>query len=246
MKQKQIPTTNQSSLSKFIAQAGVCARRKAVDLIKEGLVTVNNITVHEPGFKLNATDLVTVRAIPIKQPQKVYILLNKPKDCITTSSDERGRKTVMDLFKNQLSERIYPVGRLDRNTTGVLLLTNDGELAEQLAHPRNEIAKTYNVKLNRSLAPGDLLRIKEGVRLEDGVAQIDYINYLQKRSELIVELHCGKNRIIRRLFEELGYEVIKLDRAAYAGVTKQKLLSGQWRHLFHDEIQQLKKCILQK
>lgn len=232
---------NNSSLSKYIAQAGICARRKAVDLIKEGQVTVNAVTIYEPGYKLTLADQVFVRGqMIVAAPEKVYIVMNKPKDYITTLSDEANRKTVMQLLKNSISERIYPIGRLDRTTTGVLLFTNDGQLAQELAHPKYEIQKSYFVTLNRSLSFADFALIQKGIELYDGFVKVDFIEYVGKKSELIVDIHSGKNRIIRRIFESLEYEVTKLDRISFAGITKKGLLSGSWRFLNSHEISLLK------
>jgi 23S rRNA pseudouridine2605 synthase len=237
---KQTAVNPLPSLTKYIAQTGVCSRRKAVDLIQERSVLVNNAVMTEAGYRVKSTDMVVVKGEPVRQPKKVYILLNKPKDYITTLADERGRKIVTDLLMPHVRERVYPVGRLDRSTTGVLFLTNDGELAQKLSHPRYEIAKVYHITLNNSLTHQDFMAIKEGVRLYDGLVTVDYIEYMHKKSDIIIEIHTGKNRIIRRLFEHLGYQVKKLDRVQYAGLTKTGLTVGNWRFLSPAEVHALK------
>lgn len=232
----------QTSLSKFVAQAGIASRRKVVDLIRQGLIKVNGAIIKEPGYKLQSDDRVTYHDQVLKvAKQKIYILINKPKDYITTVSDEKGRKTVMDIIKNAIGQRLYPVGRLDRNTTGLLILTNDGQFAQKLSHPRYEVQKTYAVTLNRILHKDDYEKIKEGFDLEDGFIKVDAIQYAARspRSHIKVVLHSGKNRIVRRIFEHLGYEVVKLDRMEYAGLTKRGLLVGDWRYLTDDEVESL-------
>jgi 23S rRNA pseudouridine2605 synthase len=237
---KQVAVNPLPSLTKYIAQTGVCSRRKAVDLIQERAVLVNNAVMTEGGYRVKPTDMVVVKGEPIRQPKKVYILLNKPKDYITTLADEKGRKIVTDLLMPHVRERVYPVGRLDRSTTGVLFLTNDGELAQKLSHPRYEIAKLYNITLNSSLTHQDFMAIKEGVRLYDGLVTVDYIEYMHKKCEIILEIHSGKNRVIRRLFEHFGYQVKKLDRVQYASLTKTGLTVGNWRFLTSAEVHALK------
>ncbi|RTL04312.1 rRNA pseudouridine synthase [Candidatus Dependentiae bacterium] len=229
------------SLTKYIAQSGICSRRRAVELVQERVVLVNNAITIEPGYRVQPTDVVLVKGEIVHAPKKVYVLLNKPKDYITTLADEKGRKMVTDLLWPQVKERIYPVGRLDRSTTGVLLLTNDGELTQKLSHPRYEVPKVYHVSLDGSLKHQDYMAIKEGVRLYDGLVQVDYIEYLQKKSDIMIEIHNGKNRIIRRLFEHLGYQVKKLDRVQYAGLTKSGLTVGNWRFLSSAEVSALQK-----
>ena len=230
------------SLSKHLALSGVASRRASTQLIKDGLVTINGQIVKEPGYKLKSTDSVLVhgKTATVKQ-QKVYILLNKPKDYITTLADERDRKTVKDILGDQ-GMRVYPVGRLDRNTTGLLLMTNDGDLAQKLSHPKYEVTKVYQVTLDASLKSSDLDRIRTGIELEDGLIKVDDIKYIPQmpRNHVRITLHSGKYRIVRRLFEHLGYEVIGLDRIAYAGLTKKNLLVGKWRHLTEQEIIMLK------
>lgn len=230
-------------LNKYLAHAGVCSRRKASELIKEGLVTVNATIIDLPGHELFENDVVKVRNKVIKVEQKIYILLNKPKDHITTTSDQRGRKTVMELFGNQFKQRLYPVGRLDRNTTGLLIITNDGEFTQQLSHPKYNIKKTYHVTLDKNITKQDMLNIKKGVVLEDGKVIVDDVFYLSSNSKkkVGVQLHSGKYRVIRRLFKQIGYLVEKLDRVQYATLTKRGLSVGSWRFLTEQEIAQLKK-----
>jgi 23S rRNA pseudouridine2605 synthase len=234
--------TLQSSLSKFVAHAGIASRRKVVDLIRQGLIKVNGKIIKEPGYKLQPDDKVTYHYQQLKAvQQKLYILLNKPKDYITTVSDEKGRKTVMDLIKDAVGQRLYPVGRLDRDTTGLLIVTNDGAFAQKLSHPRYEVQKIYTVTLNRILHKDDFENIKEGLQLADGFIKVDAIAYVNKlpRNHVKVMLHSGKNRIVRRIFEYLGYDVVKLDRIGYAGLNKRGLSIGQWRYLTEDEITRL-------
>ncbi|MBK7871663.1 MAG: rRNA pseudouridine synthase [Saprospiraceae bacterium] len=230
-------------LNKYVAHCGVCSRRQAADFVKNGDVTVNGAVIKEPFYQVQKGDKIQFKGKPIKpEGRKVYILMNKPKDFITTRSDEKGRKTVMDLLKGKIEERIFPVGRLDRATTWLLLLTNDGDLAEKLAHPSHKVKKVYYVILNRPLVKVDLEKIQKGVELEDGIAEVDGIDYVAgaPKSEVGIEIHLGKNRIVRRIFEHLGYEVEKLDRVYYAGLTKKDLPRGFWRHLTEKEIIMLK------
>ena|SRR5438132_512696 len=230
------------SLSKYLAQAGIASRRKAVDIIKSKIVTVNGIMVNEPGFKVNTNDCVRINDNLIRSQSKVYILLNKPKNCITTVSDDLGRQNVLNLISQEIKQRVYPVGRLDRNTTGLLVLTNDGELALKLSHPRFEVEKVYHVQLHKAFTRTDMQKIVSGIQLEDGLIKVDAAHYFQDRSKqnVMIALHSGQNRIVRRIFEHLGYDVKKLDRAAYAGLTKARLEVGQWRHLTKAEISSLK------
>jgi 23S rRNA pseudouridine2605 synthase len=229
-------------LSKFLAQAGIASRRKVIDIIKSKIVTVNGAMISEPAFKVTDGDCVRVRDTLVRSEQKVYILLNKPKNCITTVSDDLGRHNVLNLVGNATDARIYPVGRLDRNTTGLLLLTNDGELALKLSHPRFEVEKVYYIQLDKSLTRADMHKMKIGLQLEDGFIKVDAAHYFSDRAKknVMVALHSGKNRIVRRIFERLGYDVQKLDRAGYAGLSKSKLEVGQWRHLTKSEIVMLK------
>lgn len=237
-----------TSLSKFIALAGVCSRRKAAEIIKEGSVTINDKVITEPGRKVGQNDVVRAFGKLVAQEEKVYVLLNKPKDYITTVSDEKGRKTVMELILPDIQVRLYPIGRLDRATTGLLILTNDGDLALKLSHPRYEVRKTYHVTLNKPVAQGDLSKmVHDGVDLKDeiqeGHIKVDAAAYVpgSGKKEIMVELHSGKYRVVRRMFEALGYDVRKLDRVGYAGLTKQGLRSGAWRHLDQREVNMLKK-----
>lgn len=233
-------------LNKFVAHCGICSRRQAIEYVRDGLVTVNGEKITEPGFEVNETDKVAFKGKAIRpEGRKVYILMNKPRDVLTTVSDDRGRRTVMDLLKDKVRERIFPVGRLDRNTTGLLLLTNDGDLAEKLAHPSHKVKKIYHVVLDKSIPQADIDKIKAGVTLEDGVALIDGIDYVEgaAKNEVGVEIHIGKNRIVRRIFEHLGYEVVKLDRVYYGGLTKKDLPRGFWRRLTQREVIMLKHFI---
>lgn len=234
-------SSQHDSLSKYLAQAGIASRRAVVDLVKEGYVKVNGKVIKEPGFKLKETDKVTYLDKPIAADKKIYILLNKPVGYITTVADERDRKTVLDLTRAATSSRIYPVGRLDRDTSGLLLLTNDGDLAQKLAHPRYEVQKTYMVTLDRLLLKEDFEEIRKGIHLKDGFIKVDGVYYLpeQKRNRIKVVIHSGKNRIVRRIFEFFGYRIVTLDRTGYAGLTKKGLRVGQWRHLTADEVKEL-------
>jgi 23S rRNA pseudouridine2605 synthase len=230
-------------LNKFIAHSGVCARREAAELVKEGKVKVNGKLITEPGFKVTATDEVKVNGKKITiQKNLVYILLNKPKDYITTTSDPQGRQTVLQLLKNATNERIYPVGRLDRNTTGVLLLTNDGDLAQKLSHPSFEIKKIYEVRLDKPLTKRDFDAIANGVNLEDGFIAPDSMAYADAKDKSVIgiEIHSGRNRIVRRIFEHFKYDVKNLDRVLYANLTKKNVERGKWRFLSEKEIRLLK------
>lgn len=227
-----------TQLNKILSNAGIASRRKCADLIKEGRVKVNGRVILEPGHRVKESDTVTFNGKKVESKKKYYVLLNKPKDYITTTSDDRGRKTVMELVERASPERLYPVGRLDRNTTGVLLLTNDGELAQKLSHPSGKVKKVYEVSLNKGLTPEDMEKVAKGVELDDGIAQVDAIAYADAKDNRVVgiELHSGKNRIVRRIFEHLGYDVVKLDRVLYAGLTKKNLQRGHWRHLSPREV----------
>jgi 23S rRNA pseudouridine2605 synthase len=229
------------TLNKYLAHAGVSSRRNAADIIKQGKVQVNGKVLTEPGYRVQPKDKVTMDGKEMK-PQKhfVYVLLNKPKDFITTTEDDRGRHTVMELVSGATDDRLYPVGRLDRNTTGVLLLTNDGDLAQKLSHPKYESKKIYQVSLDKDLTKRDFDKILEGVELEDGLATVDRLAYLDKKSEIGLEIHSGRNRIVRRIFEQLGYQVEKLDRVMYAGLTKKNVSRGKWRFLTEKEVIALK------
>jgi len=229
-------------LNKYLAHAGIASRREADELIKNGMVTVNGEVITEMGYKVNENDEVRFGGEIVRPEKKVYVLLNKPKNYITTTKDERNRKTVMELVKDASKFRIYPVGRLDRKTTGVLLLTNDGELAEKLLHPKNKVEKIYHVVLDRNLKSSDMEKIRNGLKLEDGMIYVDDISYIQgaPKSEVGIKIHSGRNRIVRRIFEHLGYDVKKLDRVMFAGLTKKGLERGKWRHLTKKEVDFLK------
>lgn len=226
-------------LNKYIANAGICSRREADELIKSGVVSVNGKIITEMGYKVKPEDVVRYNNETLKKERMVYVLLNKPKDYITTADDPSGRKTVLELLQGAGRERIYPVGRLDRATTGVLLLTNDGELTKRLTHPRYGVQKIYHVELDKNVKPSDLEKIKEGIELEDGLIKADDVAYVgdgQNRTQVGIELHSGRNRIVRRIFEHLGYNVRKLDRVVFAGLTKKDLPRGRWRHLSEKEV----------
>jgi 23S rRNA pseudouridine2605 synthase len=228
-------------LNKYLSNAGIASRREADQLIQSGAVKVNGQVIDQLGYKINPGDQVVFNNQNIMHERKVYLLLNKPKDCITTSDDPRGRKTVMDYIQGACKERVYPVGRLDRNTTGVLLLTNDGDLTTRLTHPKHGIRKIYHVTLNRNLKPEDFKQLVDGVELEDGPMKADDISFDgTSRREVGIELHSGRNRIVRRMFEHLGYEVVKLDRVMFAGLTKKELSRGHYRLLSSKEVAFLK------
>ncbi len=229
-------------LNRYIASTGLCSRRQADVYIRAGLITVNGKTVTELGMKINLRDEVKYNGSIIKEEKKVYILLNKPKDYITTVEDPHASKTVLELVKNACKERVYPVGRLDRTTTGVLLLTNDGDLTRKLTHPKFNKLKVYQVTLNKALKPVDIEKIGKGITLEDGFIKADNINYTDPADKRVVgiEIHSGRNRIVRRLFEHLNYRVLKLDRVYFAGLTKKGLSRGKWRFLAEQEITMLK------
>lgn len=233
-------------LNRYIANAGICSRRKADELIQAGVVSVNGEVVSEMGYKVDPSkDVIRYNGETLKREKMVYVLLNKPKDYITTTDDPQERRTVMQLVEKASKERIYPVGRLDRNTTGLLLMTNDGDLADKLSHPRNNITKIYQVELSKSLTQGDLNKIEYGLELEDGLIKPDVVSYVQggSKREIGIQIHSGKNRIVRRIFEHLGYEVVKLDRVVYGNLTKKDLPRGRWRFLEEKEIIQLKHLI---
>lgn len=229
-------------LNKFLANAGVCSRRDADKYIETGVVTVNGEVITQLGTKIKRDDVVRFNNEPVTIEKKVYVLLNKPKDYVTTSEDPQNRKTVMDLVANACRERIYPVGRLDRNTTGVLLLTNDGELASKLTHPKYKKKKIYHVHLDHSVTAADMQQIANGIQLDDGEVHADAIEYASPtdKKQVGIEIHSGKNRIVRRIFESLGYHVTKLDRVYFAGLTKKNLKRGQWRFLSQEEVNYLK------
>lgn len=229
-------------LNRYIANAGICSRREADTYIAAGNVTVNGKPVTEMGYKVKRSDDVRFDGKRLSLEKKEYILLNKPKNFITTTSDEKGRRTVMELISSASNARLLPVGRLDRNTTGLLLFTNDGDLAKTLTHPKHGVRKIYHVHLDKSLSLADLHKIEAGLELEDGPIEVDSISFIQgaPKKEIGVEIHSGRNRIVRRIFEHLGYEVIKLDRVVFAGLTKKDLPRGHWRHLTEQELINLK------
>jgi 23S rRNA pseudouridine2605 synthase len=243
LKVKTKAENEQMPLNKFVAHAGICGRREAAEMIKKGLVAVNGDIIFEPGFKVWGNEDVKVKGKKIfAQRNLVYLLVNKPKDYITTAKDPEGRKTILDLVKGATPERIYPVGRLDRNTTGVLIMTNDGELAQKLTHPSYEIKKIYEVKLDKPVTKKDLEAIAEGVTLEDGFIQADTVAYIDQTDKSIIgiEIHSGRNRIVRRIFEHLGYDVKGLDRVMFANLTKKNVDRGKYRMLSEKEVRLLK------
>lgn len=241
-KEETIDPNEPIRLNKFLANAGKCSRREADAFIQAGVVTVNGQVVTELGTKILRTDEVKFHDEPVKLEKKVYVLLNKPKDYVTTSDDPQQRKTVMDLVKDACPERIYPVGRLDRNTTGVLLLTNDGDLASKLTHPKFLKKKVYHVFLDKNVTAHDMAQIAEGITLDDGEIHADAIEYASDtdKSQVGIEIHSGKNRIVRRIFESLGYRVVKLDRVQFAGLTKKNVRRGDWRYLTEKEVDMLR------
>jgi 23S rRNA pseudouridine2605 synthase len=233
-------------LNRYISNSGICSRRKADELIAAGVVSVNGVVVSELGQKVDPfKDEIRYNGELLKREKKVYVILNKPKDYITTTDDPQERKTVMQLVEKASRERIYPVGRLDRNTTGLLLMTNDGDLADKLSHPKNGITKIYHVELSKSLSQGDLNKIQFGLELEDGIIKPDSVSYVTggSKREVGIQIHSGKNRIVRRIFEHLGYEVVKLDRVVYGNLTKKDLPRGRWRFLEEHELIQIKHLI---
>lgn len=238
-----LPNANEPvRLNKFLANAGICSRREADEYIKAGVISVNGEIVTELGTKIMPTDKVLFHDQSVQSEKKVYLLLNKPKDFVTTVDDPKERKTVLDLVKNACSERIYPVGRLDRSTTGVLLLTNDGDLASKLTHPKYNKKKIYHVFLDKNLSKADMEKIYTGIELEDGEIHADEIHYVdeQDHKQIGIEIHSGRNRIVRRIFDHLGYRVKRLDRVFFAGLTKKGLPRGTWRYLTQKEVNMLK------
>ena len=230
-------------LNKYVAHCGICSRRKADEFIKQGFVKVNDQIINEPGHRVLEDDQVSFKGEIINpEEEKVYLLLNKPKNTITTVSDDRGRRTVMDIVAKATDVRIFPVGRLDRETTGLLLITNDGDLAKKLSHPSHEVVKFYHVTLDKPVSENHLEEIKNGLTLKDGPAPVLSANYMTNadKNEVGIEIHIGRNRIVRRLFEHLGYNVVKLDRTYYAGLTKKNLSRGRFRHLSEKEVIMLK------
>lgn len=239
---EDIDPNEQVRLNKYMANAGICSRREADEYITSGKVKVNGEVVTELGTKISRNDVVEYDEKVVTPERKCYVLLNKPKDCVTTSDDPNGRTTVLDLVKNACQERIYPVGRLDRNTTGVLLLTNDGDLASKLTHPKFVKKKIYHVWTDKDIAEEDMQRIADGIELEDGEIHADAISYVSDtdRNQAGIEIHSGRNRIVRRIFESLGYRVTKLDRVYFAGLTKKNLPRGRWRYLTQEEVNYLR------
>ncbi len=241
-KEQHIDPNEPVRLNKFLANAGVCSRREADEFIQAGVVSVNGAVVTELGTKVLRTDEVRFHDQPVTLEKKVYVLLNKPKDCVTTSDDPQQRKTVMDLVRDACPERIYPVGRLDRNTTGVLLLTNDGDMASKLTHPKFLKKKVYHVYLDKNVTAHDMQQIAQGITLDDGDIHVDAVEYAHEtdRSQVGIEIHSGRNRIVRRIFESLGYRVVKLDRVQFAGLTKKNVRRGDWRFLTEKEVEMLR------
>ncbi len=241
-KQKETAAEDSIRLNKFIANSGLCSRREADELIRSGKITVNNQKVTELGTKIKSTDEVRYKGKVLQNERPVYILLNKPKDYVTTVKDKNARKTVMDLVEGACPQRVYPVGRLDRNTTGVLLLTNDGELAKRLTHPRYKKKKVYHGVLDKPVTKKHLEQIAEGVELEEGIVAADAVSYVdpEDKTQVGIEIHTGQNRVVRRIFENLGYKIKKLDRVYFAGLTKKNLKRGRWRFLTQKEINRLK------
>ena len=241
-KEESLDPNEPIRLNKFLANAGICSRREADEFIEAGVVTVNGEVVTEMGIKVSRTDDVRFHNEPVTLEKKVYVLLNKPKDYVTTIDDPQQRKTVMDLVKGACPERIYPVGRLDRNTTGVLLLTNDGALASKLTHPRYLKKKVYHVFLDKKVTVYDMQQIRDGLTLEDGEIRVDAVEYVSEtdKNQVGIEIHSGRNRIVRRIFESLGYHVIKLDRVQFAGLTKKNVRRGDWRFLTEKEVDMLR------
>jgi len=245
-KEKENKDSGLIRLNRYIANAGICSRRKADELIEAGVVSVNGEVISELGHKVDPLkDEIRYNGELLKREKMVYVLLNKPKDYITTTDDPQERRTVMHLVEKASRERIYPIGRLDRNTTGLLLMTNDGDLADKLSHPRSNITKLYQVELSKNLTQGDLNKIQFGLELEDGLIKPDSVSYVTggSKREIGIQIHSGKNRIVRRIFEHLGYEVVKLDRVVYANLTKKDLTRGRWRYLDEKEVIQLKHLV---
>lgn len=234
----QTDTSSGIRLNKYISNSGICSRREADTYIEHGSVTVNGKLVTEMGYKVQPTDVVKFDGTAISPEQKRYVLLNKPKNYITTMDDDRGRKTVMELVDNATSERIYPVGRLDRMTTGLLLFTNDGELAKKLTHPKHNVRKLYHASLDRKLDLKDLHKLQGDVVIEGRKVFIDAVSYVEgeQKTEIGIEIHSGRNRIVRKIFEHVGYKVVKLDRVIFAGLTKKNLPRGRWRELTNQEV----------
>ncbi len=230
-------------LNKYVAHSGVCSRRQAAELVKAGKIFVNGKVEANPAYEVQLSDKIEYNGRPLRATRNfIYILMNKPKNVVTTTSDEKSRKTVLDIIQPKVKERVYPVGRLDRMTTGLLLLTNDGDLAERLTHPRHGVKKQYHVVLDRPVTADHVEQIRKGLELEDGVANVDDLDWIigSDQSEIGIEIHMGRNRIVRRIFEHLGYVVQKLDRVYYGGLTKKDLPRGWFRHLTPKEVLMLK------
>ncbi len=238
----KLDTKKMMRLNSFIANAGVCSRREADELIRKGEIKINGDVVTELGTKVNPDDTIVYKNKKLSHEQKVYLLLNKPKDYITTADDPQQRRTVLDLLGNTFKERLYPVGRLDRNTTGLLLLTNDGDLTKKLSHPKHGVRKIYHVHLDKPVTQNDLIHIAKGVSIDDKILRPDRIEYANpdNKREVGIELHSGQNRVVRRIFEQVGYRVTKLDRVVFAGLTKKDLPRGKWRKLSQKEVNYLK------
>ena len=236
------PKDDSMRLNKYVAHCGICSRREAAELVKKGLILVNKQVELNPSYIVQSKDKIFYQGNLITpEEKKVYILINKPKNTVTTSKDEKNRKTVLDMVSNSVKERVYPVGRLDRNTTGLLLLTNDGELSQKLAHPSFQVKKIYHVVLHKNLSVPDFQKISEGLILEDGKAKVDGISYVDgKKNEIGIEIHSGKYRVVRRMFEALGHVVKRLDRVSFAGLTKKNLSRGKWRYLNEREVNALR------
>lgn len=241
--EKNVDVDNRLRLNKYIAQSGICSRREADEFIKKGVVTVNNIVIKEMGYKVNPGDNIKFEGKTILSEPFVYILMNKPKDFITTTEDDKGRKTVLDLLVGKVNERVFPVGRLDRNTTGVLLITNDGELTQILTHPSYQIKKVYHATLDKKVSQTDLDKLVEGIELEDGIVHADAVAYVESEDKRHVglEIHSGKNHIVKRMFEHLGYDVERLDRVSFGTFTKKDLPRGKWRFLTNYELASIMK-----
>ncbi len=244
-KKTTLPDKNQelTRLNKYIASTGLCSRRQADEYIKNGLITVNGKVITELGVKIKSGDTVKYGGKKLVEQRKIYIILNKPRDCVTTVKDPHAKRTIFDLIGSEFKERIYPAGRLDRNTTGVLLLTNDGDLAKKLTHPSHNKLKIYHIYLNKPLKSQDMNKIANGLTLEDGFIKVDSIDYVNNtdKKQVGVEIHSGRNRIIRRIFEHLDYKITTLDRVYFAGLTKKGLPRGKWRYLNSEEVSMLKR-----
>ena len=236
---REKPKSTKIRINKFISQSGICSRREADNLIKKGLVFINEVKCDQLGKKINSKDKIEIKGKEIKPEKKIYILLNKPKDFITTHKDTHGRRTVFELLKG-IEERVFHVGRLDRNTTGLLLFTNDGDLSKKLTHPSYKVKKVYYVTLNKPINDIDIKKIKNGLNIENEKIEVDNISTLDKKNEVGIEIHIGKNRIVRKIFEKIGFKVIKLDRVLFGMLTKQNLPRGRWRKLTESEIRMLK------